>query len=76
VYPAVARQARVEGIVILEAIIDERGNVDRVRVLRSFPLLDEAAVRAVRSWRYTPTLLNGVPVPVLMTVSVHFTLRE
>jgi protein TonB len=75
-YPAVARQARVEGIVILEAIIDERGNVDRVRVLRSVPLLDEAAMRAVRSWRYTPTLLNGVPVPVLMTVSVHFTLRE
>lgn len=75
-YPVLAQRARVAGTVILEAVIDERGHVSRVRVLRSVPLLDEAAVEAVRGWRYTPTLLSGVPVPVLMTVSVHFTLRE
>jgi protein TonB len=43
-------------------------------VLRSIPLLDEAALKAVRQWRYTPTLLNGIPVPVIMTVTVTFTL--
>jgi protein TonB len=75
-YPAIARAARVQGAVILEAVLDERGKVDRVRVLRSIPLLDEAALGAVRQWRYTPTLLNGVPVPVLMTITVHFTLHE
>jgi len=46
-----------------------------VRVLRSIPLLDAAAIEAVRQWQYTPTLLNGVPVPVIMTVTVNFTLR-
>lgn len=75
-YPAVARQARVEGRVVLQAVLDERGRVERIRVLSSVPLLDEAAMKAVRSWRYTPTLLNGVPVPVLMTITVQFTLRE
>lgn len=75
VYPAIAIAARVEGVVILEATLDERGHVDRLRVLRSVPLLDEAALQAVRRWRYTPTLLNGTPVPVLMTVRVRFSLR-
>ena len=46
-----------------------------VNVLRSVPLLDEAAIAAVRQWQYTPTLLNGVPVPVIMTVTVNFSLR-
>jgi protein TonB len=49
--------------------------VQDVRVLRSIPLLDAAATEAVRQWQYTPTLLNGVPVPVIMTVTVNFTLR-
>jgi protein TonB len=75
-YPAHARAARVQGIVILEAVLDETGRVDRLRILRSTPLLDEAAMSAVRQWRYTPTLLNGVPVPVLMTITVRFTLNE
>jgi protein TonB len=75
VYPPFAIAARKEGVVILEALLDENGNVDRVKVLRSEPLLDDAAVQAVRRWRYTPTLLNGVPVPVLMTVTVRFSLR-
>jgi protein TonB len=75
VYPVIAREAKVEGTVILEAVIDPTGRVDHVRVLRSRPLLDQAAVDAVRGWRYTPTLLNGVPVPVLLTITVRFTLH-
>jgi protein TonB len=73
-YPAIARAARVSGIVILEAVIDARGRVESVRVLRSIPTLDQAAVDAVRQWRFTPTLLNGEPVPIVMTVTVNFTL--
>jgi periplasmic protein TonB len=75
VYPEAARMARVEGVVIIEAIISPTGEVVDARVLRSRPLLDEAALVAVRQWRYTPSLLNGVPVPVVMTVTVNFTLR-
>jgi periplasmic protein TonB len=75
VYPRIAQTAQVQGIVILEAIIGTDGRVDGVRVLRSVPLLDEAAIAAVKQWRYTPTLLNNVPVPVLMTITVKFHLR-
>jgi protein TonB len=75
VYPPLALSARVDGIVILEAVIGTDGRVTQARVLRSIPLLDQAALEAVRQWVYTPTLLNGVPVPVLMTVTVTFTLR-
>lgn len=75
VYPAAARRMRVEGVVILETVIGATGSVEQVRVLRSVPLLDDAAVDAVRQWRYTPTLLNGVPVPVVMSVTVNFTLQ-
>jgi periplasmic protein TonB len=74
-YPAIARSARVSGIVILEAILGVDGAVRDVTVLRSIPLLDQAAVDAVRQWRFTPTLLNGVPVPVIMTVTVAFNLH-
>jgi periplasmic protein TonB len=76
VYPAIASAARKEGVVILEAIIDIHGSVADVRVLRSIPLLDDAAVNAVRQWKYTPTLLNGVPVPIVVTVTVNFTLQN
>lgn len=75
VYPQIAREARVEGIVILEAVIAEDGAVRDVRLLRAVPLLDAAAVEAVRQWRFTPTLLNGQPVPVVMTITVAFRLR-
>jgi protein TonB len=75
-YPAIARNARVQGVVILEAVIDERGEVGRIKVLRPVPLLDHAAITAVQQWRYTPTLLNGVPVSVLMTITVNFTLQN
>jgi len=64
----------VQGFVILEAVISEDGAVRSLRVLRSQPLLDAAAVEAVRQWRFTPTLLNGQPVPVVMTVTVNFRL--
>jgi len=74
-YPEVARVARVSGIVILEAVISPDGRVTEVTVLRSVKLLDGAAVAAVRQWEYTPTLLYGVPVPVIMTVTVNFQLR-
>jgi len=72
VYPGLALQAHVSGIVILEAVIAEDGAVRDVKVLRGKPLLDEAAVEAVRQWRFTPTLLNGQTVPVVMTVTVSF----
>jgi periplasmic protein TonB len=75
VYSPVAMAARIEGIVILEATIGIDGQVVNARVLRSVPFLDQAALDAVRQWQFTPTLLNGVPVPVLMTVTVRFTLK-
>jgi protein TonB len=75
VYPAIAQSARVQGVVVIEAIIGTDGKVRDAKVLRSIPLLDQAAVDAVRQWEYTPSRLNGVPVPVIMTVTVNFTLR-
>jgi protein TonB len=74
IYPSIAQTVRVKGVVILEAIIDEHGNVKSVSVLRSIQLLDQAAVDAVRQWRFTPARLNGEPVPVVMTVTVNFQL--
>ncbi len=74
-YPDIAKQARVQGIVILECVISPQGKVSNVTVLRGVPLLDEAAKEAVRQWVYSPTLLNGVPVPVIMTVTVNFKLN-
>jgi protein TonB len=73
-YPDIAKQARVQGVVILECTISPQGKVTDVKVLRSIPLLDQAAMEAVKQWVYTPTLLNGVPVPVIMTVTVNFKL--
>ena len=75
VYPAIAQAARVAGVVIIETIIDADGRVQSARVLRSIPLLDAAALAAVTQWTYTPTLLNGTAVPVIMTVTVRFELR-
>ena len=72
VYPPIAAQARVSGTVILEATISPTGEVVDVRVLRSVPLLDAAAVAAVRQWRYDAPRLNGTPVAVLLTVTVQF----
>jgi protein TonB len=74
-YPPIAESARVQGVVILETIIGVDGKVQDARVLRSIPLLDQAALDAVKQWEFTPTTLNGVPVPVIMTVTVQFTLQ-
>ena len=76
VYPPVAQRARVEGVVILEAVIDAQGRVASVRILRSIALLDQAAVDAVRQWRFTPALLNEQAVPIFLTVTVNFTLQD
>jgi protein TonB len=73
-YPTEAQAAGVQGIVIMEATIGADGKVTDVRVLRSIPLLDQAAMDAVRQFEYTPTVINGVAVPVLMTVTVNFAL--
>jgi periplasmic protein TonB len=73
-YPAAARAARIQGMVIVEATIDAHGNVVAARILKSRPFLDDAALEAVRQWKYSPVLLNGVPVPVIMTVTVNFQL--
>jgi TonB family protein len=74
VYPDIAKQARVQGVVILECTISPDGRVTDVKLLRGIPLLDQAAIEAVKQWVYTPTLLNGVPVPVIMTITVNFRL--
>jgi len=76
IYPAIAQNARVQGVVIIEATIGTTGEVKDARVLRSIPLLDQAALDAVKQWRYEPTLLNGTAVPIIMTVTVNFALTE
>lgn len=76
VYPTLAVESHTQGVVILECEIDARGRVDKVKVLRGIVLLNDAAVEAVRQWVYTPTLVNGIPVPVLMTVTVTFQLTN
>jgi protein TonB len=75
VYPAAARTARVAGVVIVEATIGADGKVIDAKVLRSVPMLDQAALDAVKQWEFTPTLLNGAPVPVVMTVTINFKLQ-
>ena len=74
VYPPAAREAGVQGLVILEATIDPTGEVGNIEVLRSVPELEEAAIAAVEQWRYEPTLIDGAPVSVVMTVTINFLL--
>jgi len=73
VYPAIAKNAHVKGVVVIEATVGTDGKVADARVLRSVPMLDQAALGAVEQWEYTPTMLNGAAVPVVMTVTVNFT---
>ncbi len=76
VYPEIARKARVQGVVIVEAIIDKQGNVTDARVLRGLPMgVSEAATAAIQKWKYKPATLNGRPVSVYLTVTVTFTLQ-
>jgi protein TonB len=74
-YPGVAVSAKITGLVILEATVDETGAVIDVKVLRSIHLLDSAAMKAVKQWRYEPLLLNGTPAPFILTVVLTFSLR-
>ena len=76
IYPPLARQARMSGDVLLEAVISRDGTIESLRVINGHPLLVNAAVDAVRQWIYQPTLLNGEPVEVLTQIEVHFKLGE
>jgi protein TonB len=74
-YPDIARAARVQGLVVVDCTLTPEGRVSNVRVVSGHPLLVPAAASAVEQWLFTPTLLNGVPVPVILTVTVKFELR-
>ena len=76
VYPALAKQARISGVVRLEAVISRNGFIESLRVKSGYPLLTSAAVDAVRKWIYRPTLLNGEPVEVLTEIEVNFRLNQ
>jgi TonB family protein len=75
-YPELAKRARISGNVVLVVTVNEEGLVSEVRVVNGHPLLNEAAISAVKQWRYSPTLLNGVPVPVMATVTVIFNFSD
>ncbi len=74
-YPVLARQARVQGEVVLDAVIDTEGKVINVSVVSGHPLLIEAAINCVRQWKYEPTYLNEEPIAVQLIVKVSFELR-
>jgi protein TonB len=74
VYPQIAQTARVQGMVIIEAVVDKEGRVGYARILKSVPLLDQAAMDAIRQWEFTPTLVDGIPVEIRMTMTANFTL--
>lgn len=76
VYPAIARGARIQGDVVLRALLDADGRVRQVEVIKGHALLVPSALKAVRQWRYQPTYLNGYPVPVLLEVVVKFRLSR
>lgn len=75
VFPELAKRARISGSVVLLVTVDEEGNVSEINVEQGHPLLRDAAVQAVKQWKYSPTILNGEPVPVIATVTVIFNLR-
>jgi protein TonB len=75
VYPDIAVLAHVTGVVILEATVNERGEVVNVVVLRSIKMLDQAAINAVKQWRYSPVLLNGTPRSFVLTVTLSFSIK-
>jgi periplasmic protein TonB len=75
-YPPLARQARIQGVVILEALIGKDGSISTLRVISGHTLLTQAAVDAVKQWKYQPTLLNGEPTEVVTTVTVTFTFQQ
>jgi protein TonB len=76
VYPPLAKQTHMQGTVIIDAILDEKGDVIEMKVLSGPPLLIQAAVDAVRRWKYEPTYLNDQPVQVQLNVTVTFRLSD
>jgi len=75
-YTEMARKARIQGIVIVQATIDERGNVTDARILKGLPMgLDQKALEAVRKWKFEPATLDGEPVPVYYNLTINFTLQ-
>jgi protein TonB len=75
-YPAIAKASHIHGTVVLQATISESGSIENLRVIGGPPMLQQAALDAVRSWRYKPYLLNGEPVEVETTINVVFNLGE
>jgi protein TonB len=75
VYPRVAADASIQGVVVIEAVIDSTGQVTQAVVLSGVPLLNEAALDAVRRWQYSPTLVNGIPTPIVLVITVTFQLK-
>jgi protein TonB len=75
-YPPLAKQARIQGVVVLEAEISKEGSIDNLKVITGHPLLIQAAIDAVKQWRYKPTLLNGEPVAVVTTITVNFAFAQ
>jgi protein TonB len=75
VYPEIARQSMVQGVVVIQAFIDEEGQVYVAKVIKSVPLLDQAAIDAVRQWKYSPAKLNGKPVRVQADITITFRLK-
>ena len=75
VYPQIAKLTRTQGVVVLEAVISKDGTIDSLRVISGHQLLTQAALDAVRQWKYRPTMLNSEPVEVITTVTVTFTLQ-
>jgi protein TonB len=76
IYPTIARTVRVEGTVVLEAVISKDGTVQELKLVTGHPFLVSAAVETVRTWRYRPTILNGEPVEVVTTITVNFKLTQ
>lgn len=74
VYPPLARAARIQGVVLLQAMIGKDGTIENLHVLSGHPMLAAAAIEAVRQWRYRPYILNGEPVEVETQVTVSFSL--
>ena len=73
-YPPLARQARIQGVVILQAQISKDGSIENLQLISGHPMLAPAAIEAVKQWKYKPYLLNGEPVEVDTQVQVNFTL--
>jgi protein TonB len=76
-YTEIARRARIQGIVIIEAVIDRQGNVTDARIIKGLPMgLDQEALRAIKRWKFKPGTLNGQPVPVYFNLSINFRLNQ